>query len=176
VEQLIYYRGLSRGSAIWRKGKEVKDFPSPDHKKNYLEHMKGGKGFPSIWLSSDNDNLEKIALGIMLSRGHFEQIELIGFNESCFEKANITLKQVNDNNFPLPSVSNLHYEICTDNDTDLVDSIEFFLNCNGYFKTFKKKSTNEKEASMLNLVKKYANEISGDKHIQKANEWIQKYS
>jgi hypothetical protein len=175
VEQLIYYRSLSRGSAIWREGKEVKNFPSLDKKENYLTHMKAGKGFPSIWLPSNNGDLEKIALGIMLSRGHFDQIELIGFHESCFEKTNIPLKQVTDSKFPLPSVGNLHYELCTNSDNDLVGSIGLFLNCNGHIKTFKKKSTDKNEVSMLNIVKTYAEEISGDRHIEKANGWIEKY-
>jgi hypothetical protein len=170
---------LSRSADIWKKGKAIKSFPSEVNKENYLRHMKEGKGFPSIWLPSNNDDLERIALGIMLCKGHFDKIELIGFKECCFEKTKINIKQSTNLEFPLPSVGYLHYELHIDDgidlDSNLIESIEVFLHCNGNFKKFQKTIDSETEKSMLSIVKKYIGEISDEKYIKKANEWIEKY-
>ena len=175
MAQFLYYRSLSRSAAIWREGKEVKTFPPKTDKENYLRHIKEGNGFPSIWQFSNNDDLERIVLGLMLYKGNLDKIELIGFDECCFEKASIEVRQATNNKFPLPSVASLHYELHIDLDINLLQSIELFLNCNGNFKRFPKIVDSPTERSMLNIAKTYIKEISGEAHIHKANEWIKKY-
>ena len=174
MEQFLYYRSLSRSAAIWREGKEVKTFPSETDKENYLRHMKEGKGFPSIWKSSNNDDLERVALGLMLYKGNLDKIEFIGFDECCFQKASVEVRQAPNHLFPLPSVGILHYELYAP-DLNLTQSIELFLNCNGNFKRFPKVLDSATELSMLSIAKKYIKEITGENHINKANEWIEKY-
>ena len=39
---------------------------------------------PSIWQFSNDDDLERIALGLMLYKGNLDKIEFIGFDECCF--------------------------------------------------------------------------------------------
>lgn len=137
--------------------------------------MKEGKGFPSIWQFSNNDDLERIVLGLMLYKGNLDKIELIGFDECCFEKAGIEVRQATNTQFPLPSVGSFHYELQNAPDTNLIQSIELFLNCNGNFKRFPKIADSATELSMLTIAKKYIKEIAGETHINKANEWIEKY-
>jgi hypothetical protein len=175
VAQFLYYRSLSRSAAIWREGKEIKTFPPETDQENYLRHMKEGKGFPSIWQFSNNDDLERIVLGLMLYKGNLDKIELIGFDECCFEKAGIEVRQATNTQFPLPSVGSFHYELQNAPDTNLIQSIELFLNCNGNFKRFPKIADSATELSMLTIAKKYIKEIAGETHINKANEWIEKY-
>ena len=175
MDQFLYYRSLSRSPAIWKEGKESKSFPSNMNKDNYLGHMKEGKGFPSIWRSSNDEDLERIALGIMLCRGHLDKLELIGFEPYCFNQTTIRVIQSVDLDFPLPSVGNQHHELHIDDDIHLIDSIEFFLSCYGKMETFPKKVDSKHKLSILNITKKYIDEISEEKYIVKAKEWIQKY-
>jgi hypothetical protein len=179
VEQFLYYRSLSRSAAIWREGKDIKNFPSETSKKNYLANMKEGRGFPSIWMSSNNEDLEKIALGLMLCKKSLDKIEFIGLDKCCFEKTKINIVQAPDLQFPLPSVSHCHHELRIDNDADLdtnlMDSIELFLHCNGDIKRFPRSADSVTDPSILNIAKKYIGEISGEVHVNKANEWIEKY-
>jgi hypothetical protein len=175
VAQSLYYRSLSRSPAIWREGKEVKTFPPKTDRENYLRHLKEGDGFPSIWQFSNNDDLERTVLGLMLYKGNLDKIDLIGFDECCFEKANVEVRQATNYQFPLPSVASLHYELHAAPDTNLMQSIELFLNCNGNFKRFPKVSDSATELSMLSIAKKYVKEITDEIHINKVNEWIRKY-
>jgi competence transcription factor ComK len=66
----------------------------------------------------------------------------------------------------LPSVANLHHELQTYNDENLTDSVEIFLHCNGKIEKFPKVSNSETETSMLNIAKKYIDEISGEAYIK----------
>lgn len=145
------------------------------NKDNYLGHMKEGKGFPSIWRSSNEEDLERIALGIMLCRGHLDKLELIGFEPYCFNQTTIRVIQSVDLDFPLPAVGNQHHELHIDDDIHLIDSIEIFLSCYGKMETFPKKVDSKNKLSILNITKKYINEISEKRYVEKANEWIQKY-
>lgn len=175
MDQFLYYRSLSRSPAIWKEGKESKSFPSNMNKDNYLGHMKEGKGFPSIWRSSNDEDLERIALGIMLCRGHLDKLELIGFEPYCFNQTKISVIQSADPNFPLASVGNHHYELYIDDDIHLMNSIEIFLSCRGKIETFPKKVDSKGKLSILNITKKYIDEISEKRYVEKAREWIQKY-
>jgi hypothetical protein len=175
VEQFFYYRSLSKSADIWRKGKKIKTFPLDVEKQTYLSHLTTGKGFPSIWMSSNNEDLEKIALGLMLCKGSLDRIEFIGLHPCCFEKTQVKIIQAPSPQFPLPSVANLHYELQTYNDENLTDSVEIFLHCNGKIEKFPKVSNSETETSMLNIAKKYIDEISGEAYIKKARDWIEKY-
>ncbi|WP_310411459.1 hypothetical protein [Chamaesiphon sp. OTE_8_metabat_110] len=175
MEQFFYYRSLSNRPVIWRDGKKVKSFPSNLTKDDYLRHMKLGKGFPSIWKSSSDEDLERIALGTMLCRGHLDKLELIGFDPCCFEQTKIRVVQATDPQFPLPLVANLHHELCVgdSDDNDLIGSIEIFLQCNGDIKRFPKLPTTGLELSILDLANKYIEEISGDNHLKTAHKWIE---
>ncbi len=175
MEQFLYYRSLSKSSDIWRKGKDIKSFPPDVEKSAYLSHMTTGKGFPSIWKSSNNEELEKIALGFVLCKGSLDRVEFIGLNKCCFENSPINIVHVPNSQFPLPSVGNLHHELLDVESTNIITSIELFLRCNGEIRRFPKISDSKTETSMLSIVKKYVGEVSGEKHIKKANEWIEKY-
>jgi hypothetical protein len=169
----LYYRSLSKSSNIWRSGKEIQGFPAEYTKESYLSHMKTGKGFPSIWKSSKNEDIERIALGILLGKNSFDKVELLGFSKICFVEKQINIKQIPDSNFPLKSVGNLHHELYIENDDDLVGSIELFLRCNGNFKRFPKKST-DSELGMIEIMKKYFDEID-EKYVDKAKKWLERY-
>jgi hypothetical protein len=186
VEQFFYYRSLSKSPDIWNKGKEVKSFPPDVERETYLSHMTQGKGFPSIWMSSNDDDLEKIALGILLGRDDLQKVQLIGFDPCCFDKTEINVVHAPNPKFPLPSVANLHYELQIDTginlNTSLTESIELYLQCNGNFKRFldKKDAKSPKEPdkvipSMMSILKKYIGEISGENYKRKANLWLEKY-
>jgi hypothetical protein len=185
VEQFFYYRSLSKSPDIWNKGKEVKSFPPDVEKETYLSHMTQGKGFPSIWMSSNDKDLEKIALGILLGRDDLQKVQLIGFDTCCFDKTKINVVHKPNLDFPLPSVSNLHYELQIDTDIDLdnlAESIELYLQCNGNFKRFldKKDGKDPKNPgkvipSMMKILENYIGEISGEKYQVKANLWLEKY-
>jgi hypothetical protein len=173
VPQFLYYRSLSRGSTIWRDGKELQGFPSEEAKGSYLRHMIEGRGFPSIWRSANDEDLERIALGTLLSKGSFDKVEFLGFDKLCFDEQQINIQQSTDLKFPLKSVGNLHHELCIENNDDLVGSIELFLECNGDFKRFPKRSTSS-ELGMLEIVKKYLDEIDVQ-YRDKAKGWIEKH-
>jgi hypothetical protein len=171
----LYYRSLSQSSNVWRSGKEIQGFPPDCTKDSYLRHMKTGKGFPSIWQSSKQEDLEKIALGISLGRDSFNKVELIGFNKLCFEQKQIKVEQTSDLKFPLKSASDLHHELIFENDNDLVGSIELFLLCNGELKRFPRKSTTS-ELGLIEIMKKYlALDEIDEKYIDKAKKWIERY-
>ncbi|AFY92573.1 hypothetical protein [Chamaesiphon minutus] len=175
MEQFLYYRSLSKSADIWRKGKKIKAFPPDVEKETYLSHMTMGKGFPSIWMSSNNEDLERIALGLMLCKGSLDRIEFVGLNLCCFEKTQVKIIQSSNPQFPLPSVGNLHHELHSYNDDNITESIEIFLHCNGKIEKFPKVSNSDTETSMLNIAKKYIDEISGEVYIKKARDWIEKY-
>jgi hypothetical protein len=175
VEQFLYYRSLSKSADIWRKGKEIKTFPPDVEKETYLSHMTMGNGFPSIWMSSKDEDLERIALGLMLCKGNLDRIEFVGLDPCCFEKAQVEIVKSTNSKFPLPSVGNLHHELRIYNDESLTNSIELFLHCNGKIKKFPKVSNSVTEKSILNIAKERIGEITGESYIKKANEWIEKY-
>jgi hypothetical protein len=173
VSQFLYYRSLSRGSTIWRDGKELQGFPSEEAKESYLRHMTEGRGFPSVWKSANDEDLERIALGILLNKGSFDKVDFLGFDQLCFDEKQVDIKQCTDLKFPLKSVGNLHHELCLNNNDDLVGSIGLFLECNGNFKRFPKRSTSG-ELGMIEIVKKYLDEID-EKYLDKAKGWIEKH-
>jgi hypothetical protein len=132
-----------------------------------------GRGFPSIWRSANDEDLEKIALGTLLSKGSFDKVEFLGFDKLCFDENQINIQQITDLTFPLRSVGNLHHELCVENNDDLVGSIGLFLECNGTFKRFPRKSTNS-ELGMIEIVKKHLDEID-EKYLDTAKRWIEKH-
>ncbi|MEA5577173.1 hypothetical protein [Anabaena sp. UHCC 0451] len=169
MSELIYYRSV-KSLDLWKKGKENKVILSPENPdtSRYIRDIKEGKGFPSLWFSASPENLEKIALGILLGKGHLEPIKLVGFYECCFTDNNLQLKQVNNGNFPIPQVSNLHYELCTVDDNDLMSAITTFMQCNGKFVEFFK--ANPDKNNMKKISAKYINEVS-DRYKEKAEKW-----
>jgi hypothetical protein len=173
VSQLIYYRSV-KNLSIWREGKKDKAILSPEHPNTsrYLRDLKEGKGFPSLWFSASLEDLEKIALGILLRKGHLNSIGLVGFYECCFTNNNIQVKQINDDNFPIPKVSNLHYEICTIDDNDLILAIQTFMECNGEFKEFAK--ANPDKNNMKKISAKYINEVN-EQFQENAQKWGNDY-
>ncbi len=179
MEQFFYYRSLSQSAGIWRTGKELKSFPPHTNTSNYLSPMIQGKGFPSLWKSSSNEDLERIALGIMLCRGHLDKLELIGFDPYCFSQTKIHVVQSTNLQFPLPLVASLHYELditVDSNDKELIDSIEIFLQCHGNIKRFPKSpTTTGLELSVVDLASKYIAEIDGENYIETAKKWIDDY-
>jgi hypothetical protein len=180
VKQFLYYRYLSRSPAIWQQGKSQKLLPSDFNENDYLRHMKEGKGFPSFWLADTDEDLERIALGILLCKGSFDKVELLGFDEFCFVKAGINIKRVPSPDFPLQSVRDNHYELCINNNDDnkLIISIEIFLECYGCCKKFEKKGSisNNQRMNMFDILHKYKEQIVGDNYVKKAEVWVKKYS
>lgn len=173
MSELIYYRSV-KSLGIWKKGKEDKVILSPENPdtSRYIRDLKEGKGFPSLWFSASPEDLERIALGILLRKGHLDAIYLVGFHECCFTNNNIQVKQVNDDNFPIPKVSNLHYELCTVDDNDLMLAITTFMQCNGEFVEFIKAKPDKN--NMKKISAKYINEVS-DNYREKAEKWGNEY-
>jgi hypothetical protein len=167
VSELRYYRGVN-SLAMWKAGKQQKAIPSPEHAARYLRDIKEGKGFPSLWLPSSPEELEKIALGILLRKGHLDTVNLVGFNEFCFSNVGIGVTKVEDVNFPIPSVGHLHYELCTSDDSQLMAAIEVFFKCNGNFEEFAK--SNPDKNNMRKIAGRYIYEVS-EQYKAKAKEW-----
>ena len=167
MSELRYYRSV-KSFATWQAGKQQKAIPSPEHANQYLRDIKEGKGFPSLWLPSSPEDLEKISLGILLRKGHLDTIKLLGFNESCFSNVGIEVSKVEDTNFPIPAIGHLHYELCTTDDGKLTAAIELFLKCNGNFVDFVKSDPNKN--NMRKVAAKYINEVS-EQYQQKVKEW-----
>lgn len=175
MPKVFYYRKVDK-QAIWREGKEDSS-SAIKYKDDYFRYLTQGQGFPSVWLPSTSDDLEKIALGLLLQKNSWDKIELIAIESLCFTKSGISIQQNNALNFPILSVSHLHYELVNFNDDQIEKSIDFFLQCNGDFKSFAKKKADD---SMINIVKKYLLEIEGENskgesYINIANRWISKY-
>lgn len=170
MSAICYYRGV-KSLAIWKAGTQQQTVPSADHAIRYLRDIKEGKGFPSLWLACPED-LEKIALGMLLRKGHLDSVNLIGFNELCFSNVGIKVNQVEDINFPIPTVGNLHYELCTSDDAQLIASIELFLKGNGCFEEFVKSQPDKN--NMRKIAARYINEVS-EQYRAKAEEWGKQY-
>lgn len=171
MSELHYYRSV-KSLATWKAGKQQKAIPSPEHANRYLRDIKEGKGFPSLWLPSCPEDLEKISLGILLRKGHLDTINLLGFNECCFSNVGIEVSKVEDTNFPIPAIGHLHYELCTTDDGELTAAIELFLKCNGDFADFVKSDPNKN--NMRKVAAKYINEVS-EQYQQKVKEWAKEY-
>lgn len=171
MSELRYFRSM-KSLAIWKLGKEQKAIPSPEHANKYLRDLKEGKGFPSLWLPSSPEEIEKISLGILLNKGHLDTVNLVGFDECCFKEAGIKINKVEDASFPLPTVTQLHYELCSLDDDKLMVAIEIFMKCNGEFKDFVKAAPEKN--NMRKIAAKYIDEIS-DKYRLKAQEWAKPY-
>ena len=154
--EVFYYRKVDK-KTIWTEGKS--DLSSAaKYQDDYFRYLTKGEGFPSVWRPSTSDEIEKIALGILLKKDSWDKIELIAIKSLCFEKPQINTQQKIALDFPIPSVSHLHYELVNYNNAQIKQSIDFFLQCNGKFKTFVKI---DGEDSMINIVKKYLPEIKG---------------
>lgn len=92
MDQPSYYRSLSRSVTIWEKSKILKNF-SPEYlQTEYLRYIKEGTGFPSLWLPSNSDEAEKIALGLLLKKGCFDRMIFLKFDEYCFLESGIKIK------------------------------------------------------------------------------------
>ncbi|RUR76258.1 hypothetical protein ACF3DV_22230 [Chlorogloeopsis fritschii PCC 9212] len=171
MSELPYYRSV-KSLAIWKAGKQQKAILSSEHAERYLRDIKEGKGFPSLWLPSSPEDLEKISLGILLRKGHLDTVNLVGLNESCFRNVGIEVSKVEVFNFPIPTVGHLHYELCTTDDNKLTAAIEIFLKCNGNFADFIKSDPNK--INMRKIAAKYIDEVS-ESYKQKAQEWAKQY-
>ncbi|HEY9803133.1 MAG TPA: hypothetical protein V6D25_22420 [Leptolyngbyaceae cyanobacterium] len=171
MTELRYYRGV-KSLAIWKAGKQQKAIPSPEHGSRYLKDIKEGKGFPSLWLPYSPEDLEKISLGMLLSKNHLDTVNLVGFNECCFSNVGIEVRKSDDVNFPIPTVSHLHYELCIKDDNALTAAIEIFLKCNGDFADFVK--SDPKKNNMRKIAAQYLNEV-GELYQEKAREWAKGY-
>lgn len=171
MSELRYFRSV-KSLAIWKEGKEQKTIPSQEHANRYLRDIKEGRGFPSLWLPSSPEELEKISLGILLNKGHLDTVNLVGFDKCCFKDAGIKVNRVEDTNFPLPSVTQLHYELCSLDDDELILAIEIFLKCNGIFTDIVKSAPNKN--NMRKVAAKYFDEISAQ-YRPKAQEWAKQY-
>lgn len=171
MSKLRYYRSV-KSLAIWKAGKQQKAIPSPEHANRYLRDIKEGRGFPSLWLPSSREDLEKISLGILLRKGHLDTINLLGFNECCFTNVGIMVSKLEDSNFPIPAIGHLHYELQTTDDSKLIAAIELFLKCNGDFVDFVKSDPNK--SNMRKVAAKYINEVS-DQYQQKVKDWGKEY-
>ncbi len=171
MSELRYFRSV-KSLAIWKAGKEQKAIPSPEHADRYLRDIKEGRGFPSLWLPSSPEELEKISLGMLLNKGHLDTVNLVGFDECCFKDEGIKVNKVEDVSFPLPAVSQLHYELCSLDDNKLVVAIETFIKCKGEFTDFVKSAPDKN--NMRKIAAKYIGEIS-DQYRPKAQEWAKQY-
>jgi hypothetical protein len=171
VSEIWYYRGV-KSLAMWKAGTQQQGIPSPEHATRYLKDIKEGKGFPSLWLASCPEDLEKIALGMLLLKGHLDTVNLIGFQEFCFSNVGVILNQVEDTNFPMPGVAHLHYELCTSDDAQLIAAIELFLKGNGCFEEFVKSQPDKN--NMRKIAARYINEVN-QQYQAKAKEWAKQY-
>lgn len=171
MSEICYYRGV-KSLAMWEAGTQQQAIPSPEHATKYLRDIKEGKGFPSLWLASCPEDLEKIALGMLLIKGHLDAVKLIGFNEFCFSNVGVKVNQLEDTNFPIPAVGHLHYELCTSDDAQLIAAIKLFLKGNGCFEEFVKSQPDKN--NMRKIAARYINEVN--QHYQaKAKEWAKQY-
>ncbi|BAY69268.1 hypothetical protein ACN23B_18285 [Anabaena sp. FACHB-709] len=157
---------------MWKAGTQQQAIPSPDHANRYLRDIKEGKGFPSLWLASCSEDLEKIALGMLLLKGHLDTVNFIGFKESCFSNVGLIVNHVKDTSFPISGVGNLHYELCTSDDTQLIPAIELFLKGNGFFEEFVKSQPDKN--NMRKIAARYINEVN-QQYQAKAIEWGKQY-
>lgn len=165
-----YYRSVN-SLATWKTGKEKLSIPS-EHRDDYIRNMTQGNGFPSLWLPHTSEDLEKIALGILLRKGHLDNIHLVGFDKVCFGDIGIELNQVDDLDFPIPTVSKFHYELSTRDENKIQEAVQIFMKCNGKFDKFfrAKPGTN----NMKLVAAKYLNEVS-EQYRKKAEEWAESY-
>ncbi len=134
----------------------------------YLKDIKQGTGLPSLWVAKSECDLEKIALGILLRKGNLDNIRLVGFDSNCFSAVGIQVNQVDDIEFPVPTVCHLHHELSTSKDEKLKSAIEIFFNGSGEFKDFPK--SNPKGINMRLIAAKYISEVRDDYRV-KAHEW-----
>ncbi len=171
MSEICYYRGV-KSLAMWKTGTQQQAIPSPEHATRYLRDIKEGKGFPSLWLASCPEDLEKIALGMLLLKGHLDTVNLIGFKKFCFSSVGAKVNQVEDTNFPIAGVGHLHYELCTSDDTQLIAAIELFLTGNGCFEEFVKSQPDKN--NMRKIAAKYINEVN-QQYQAKAKEWAKQY-
>lgn len=173
MSQLIYYRKV-KSLDPWKKGKEDKVILSPGNSdtSRYLRDIKEGKGFPSLWFSASPEDLERIALGMLLRKGSLDAIRFVGFYECCFTSSNIEIKQVNDDSFPIAKVRNLHYELCTADDNNLISAITIFMQCNGVFEEFVK--ANPDQNNMKKISATYINEVI-EQYQENAQKWGNDY-
>ncbi|MDP5017455.1 hypothetical protein FJR11_00110 [Anabaena sp. UHCC 0187] len=174
MSELRYYRRVDN-LATWAIGKGQKGILSPEHTEKYLKDIKGGNGFPSLWLPSSPEDLEKISLGMsLLRKKSIENVRLLGFNECCFTNTGIEVKQVKDDNFPIPTVAHLHYELCTLDDNKLIEAIKIFIQCNGVFEEFSKAKEDPNKSNMRQIAAKYIDQVS-EQYKQTTQEWGEKY-
>ncbi|MDJ0619335.1 MAG: hypothetical protein QNJ63_21765 [Calothrix sp. MO_192.B10] len=158
---------------MWEEGFEQKIIPSQEHSDKYLKDVMQGTGYPSLWLPSCDDDLEKIALGIALGRKSLDSVRLVGFEKSCFQRAGIQVKQVNDPSFPIPSVSSLHYELQTSDKDKLINSIQFLLQGKNYCQDFPK--ANPKNNNNIRAIAaKYIDEVAPE-YQEKARKFAGSY-
>lgn len=166
---LRYFRSVN-SLATWKAGKEGQKVLSQDHEARYTKDLIEGKGYPSIWLSETDEDLEKISLGILLRKGHLDNVNLVGFDEICFVEANAEVNHKEAVNFPVPTVSHLHYEIVTSEEKSLKVLIESFIQCNGTFSCFFR--ANPKSINMRQIAAKYLDEVS-EPYKEMAKKWAQ---
>lgn len=84
----------------------------------------------------------------------------------------IIVNQIEDNNFPIPGVAHLHYELWTSDDSQLIAAIELFLKENGCFEEFVKSQPDKN--NMRKIAARYINEIN-QQYQAKAKEWAKQY-
>ena len=166
---LRYFRSVDSLS-IWKAGKEAQVILSREHASGYIKDLKRGTGFPSLWLPETNEDVERIALGTLLRKGHLDSIKLVCFDEECFSKVGIKVNQVEDCEFPVNTVRHLHYELSTLDDKKLEAAIEIFVKGSGDFKEFSK--ANPKDINMRIIAAKYVSEVS-EIYKEKAQKWGQ---
>lgn len=167
---LLYYRSV-KSLVKWKDGKRQSSIESSEDKRRCLKDVVEGTGNPSIWLFRNNEDLERIALGMLLSKGHLESINLIGFQEICFTEAGLEIQHSPNSQFPIYTVGELHYELLGCNDeAKCFSSINKFAKCFGDFKHFPKANLDE-ENNMRNIAKRYASEV-GESHKNKLQSWL----
>lgn len=168
---LRYFRSVN-SLAKWQPGKSQQTIPSEDHATKYVNDVKEGRGFPSLWLPRNHEDLEKISLGILLKKGHLDHVNLVGFDQSCFSETGAQLVNVEASEFPIPVVRDLHYELTVLDDEKLRLVIEKFIQCSGDFKRFIK--ANPETNNMRKIAAKHLSEVS-EEYREKAKQWGEIY-
>ncbi|AFZ15597.1 hypothetical protein Cri9333_4831 (plasmid) [Crinalium epipsammum PCC 9333] len=155
--------------AMWQEGKDAKQILSPLHAMRYALDINKGKGKPSFWRATNEEELEKIVLGmlLMMNINQIDSIRIISFGEECFSGNQGKLSNKEDPSFPIISVRKLHYELNPANETVILPIAETFLSCKGECKEFHKNKTKNNVLNMGEILKKYLNDVS-DEYKEKA--------
>ncbi len=151
-----YYRKIDSGFASWSKDKKQKK-AADENVEKFLMELTKGIGSPSIWKVENPEDLERICLGLTLSRSHPNQsMRFIGFDEECFANSSVSLIQDRDADFPVSDVEDLHYVLNCNNQELLTTLVDTFMLCKGELKEFKFMDGNQcGEKCILDMVVEY---------------------